>query len=58
MWNTAPKWVRPVSMLLFIGGAVGLKLTGSGDLSPLLGNITLGVTVVSGLLGAIIGKNK
>lgn len=52
-----PKWVRPVAFVMFVAGAVGLRLTGSGDLGPLLQNITLGITVISGLIGTVIGRN-
>jgi hypothetical protein len=56
-WNSAPKWVRPTAFILFTLGAVGLKLTSDIDLGQFAGNIVLGFTLVSGLIGTIIGKN-
>lgn len=56
-WNKAPKWVRPVAFVAFVVGTIGLRVTTDIDVPELAANVLIGWTLVSGLIGTIIGKN-
>lgn len=56
----APKWVRPVSTVIFMIGLSGLTWSGAtpGHISSMLTVGTGILTGIAGLLAAIIGKTS
>lgn len=55
---SAPKWVRPVSTVIFLLGLSGLTWSGASG-AQINSMVTVGTGIISGLAGllaAIIGK--